>query len=104
MSITSEKLKLNLRLSKWQVIIFWPVFIIGLFGGIYSGIDFFRKETNEVSKEQLVTKDELQKEIIKLKEFIKVESNLKQSDGSTQINDTITITPANTRYKKLPGQ
>ena len=31
------------NISKWQSKTFWPVLIIGLFGGIYSAFDFFDK-------------------------------------------------------------
>lgn len=31
------------NISKWQSKTFWPVLIIGLFGGFYSAIDFFNK-------------------------------------------------------------
>lgn len=47
---------------------FWFVFLFGLFGGIYSGIDIFNKITKskEVPKKQ-VTKQEMEEELSKLR-------------------------------------
>jgi hypothetical protein len=43
MDVARNKDKMQLRLSKWQLYTFWPVFIFGLFGGLYSLYQIFNK-------------------------------------------------------------
>ena len=69
----AERFKLHNEsiMSGWKRKTFWLIFIFGLFGGIYSGIDLFNRITNnkEVQKEQL-TKQEMEVELSKLRTLI----------------------------------
>lgn len=69
----AERFKLHNEstMSGWKRKTFLPIFIFGLFGGVYSGIDFINKMTSskEVPKEQL-TKQEMEEELTKLRILI----------------------------------
>jgi hypothetical protein len=69
----AERFKLHNEsiMSGWKRKTFWAIFIFGLFGGVYSGIDLFNKITSskEVQKEQL-TKQEMEEELTKLRTLI----------------------------------
>jgi len=58
-------------MSGWKRKTFWYIFVLGLFGGIYSGIDLFNKITSskEVQEKQL-TKQEMESELSKLRTLI----------------------------------
>ncbi len=62
-----KKLYNETKLSNWQVKTFWPLFIFGLFGGLYSGYDFIKNLSKE---ETSVTKQELETEINSLRNLI----------------------------------
>ena len=69
--ITENKLYNDSTLSKWQVKIFWPMFILGIFGGLYSSYDFVKNiTTKENIEEQQVTKSEMESELSKLRTLI----------------------------------
>jgi hypothetical protein len=55
--LTHKKLKNESKMSTWKLWIFWPAFIFGIFGGIYSGIDLL-KEINAKSQEKNQKKSE----------------------------------------------
>ncbi|MFM9825078.1 hypothetical protein [Flavobacterium sp.] len=66
-----KKLHNESKLSNWQVKTFWPLFIIGLFGGLYSGFDIVKNLTKEENvKSKQVTKEEMESEINKLRFLI----------------------------------
>ena len=69
----AERIKLHNEsiMSGWKRKTFWYIFALGIFGGIYSGIDLFKKITDKekVPKEQL-TRHEMEKEISKLRTLI----------------------------------
>ncbi|WP_298767712.1 hypothetical protein [uncultured Polaribacter sp.] len=69
----AERFKLHNEsiLSGWKRKTFWYIFAFGLFGGIYSGIDLFKKITSnkEVPKKQ-VTKQEMEEELSKLRTLV----------------------------------
>lgn len=58
-------------MSGWKRKTFWYIFALGLFGGIYSGIDLFNKITSskEVQEKQL-NKKEIELELSKLRTLI----------------------------------
>lgn len=63
-------------MSGWKRKTFWYIFILGLFGGIYSGYDLFSKITSskKVPAEQL-TKQEMEDELSKLRTLILIQKN-----------------------------
>ncbi len=80
--ITNEKLISDAKLSKWQVKIFWPMFIIALIGGlysIYSIVDAVVGESEEQKIERILD--------LKLQE-----REQKQKTSTSQISiDTLSI-------------
>lgn len=63
-----KKLHNESKLSTWQVKTFWPLFIFGIFGGLYSGYDIIRNITKEEnSQSKLITKEELEQELSKIR-------------------------------------
>jgi hypothetical protein len=66
-----KKLHNESVMSGWKRKTFWYIFALGLFGGIYSGIDLFNKITDkkEVQTEQL-TKQEMKEELSRLRTLI----------------------------------
>lgn len=66
-----KKLHNESKLSDWQIKTFWPLFIFGLFGGLYSTYDIIKnlgKEENVQSKQ--ITKEEMESELSKLRTLI----------------------------------
>ncbi|MFT6842723.1 MAG: hypothetical protein ACJASR_001494 [Psychroserpens sp.] len=79
-----KKLHNESVMSGWKRKTFWYIFALGLFGGIYSGIDLFKKITNskEVQEEQL-TRKEMELELYKLRDLIlsqKIQDSLVKSN------------------------
>lgn len=69
-NVERKKLHNESKLSEWQIKTFWPLFIFGLFGGLYSTYDIMMTLTKvEDSKEQ-VTKSEMESELSKLRTLI----------------------------------
>ena len=69
--ITENKLYNDSKLSELQLKTFWWIFGFGIFGGLYSGIDFIKNLTNEDTKEvKQVTKEEMELELSKLRTLI----------------------------------
>lgn len=66
-----KKLHNESVISGWKRKTFWYIFALGLFGGIYSGIDLFNKITSkkEVQLEQ-ITKQQMEFELTKLRILI----------------------------------
>jgi hypothetical protein len=66
-----KKLHNESKLSDWQVKTFWPLFIFGLFGGLYSTYDIIKNLT-KVENVQLkqITKEEMESELSKLRTLI----------------------------------
>lgn len=63
-----KKLHNESKLSTWQVKTFWPLFIFGIFGGLYSGYDIIRNITKEENRQsKLITKEELEQELSKIR-------------------------------------
>ncbi len=52
--ITDEKLIFDAKLSKWQVKIFWPMFIIALIGGFYSIYSIIDAVVGESEEQKIV--------------------------------------------------
>ena len=77
-----KKLHNESVISGWKRKTFWYIFALGLFGGIYSGIDLFNKITDnkEVQEEQL-TKQQMEEELSKLRTLI-----LNQKTGDSLVN------------------
>ncbi|MDO6852143.1 hypothetical protein Q4599_01020 [Cellulophaga lytica] len=77
-----KKLHNESVMSGWKRKTFWYIFALGLFGGIYSGIDLFNKITSskEVQEEQL-TKQEMESELSELRSLI-----LSQKSQGTLVN------------------
>jgi hypothetical protein len=66
-----KKLHNESKLSDWQVKTFWPLFIFGLFGGLYSAYDIIKNLTNvENVKSKQITKEEMESELSKLRTLI----------------------------------
>ena len=66
-----KKLHNESKLSDWQVKTFWPLFIFGLFGGLYSAYDIIKnsaKVENVQSKQR--TKEEMESELSKLRTLV----------------------------------
>lgn len=81
--ILKTKERNEAKLFEWQIKTFWPIFILGIFGGAYSVFDLLNKSKED--KKEVVTKSELQKEVQKLQllilDYKKIDSirNLKTS-------------------------
>ena len=69
-----KKLHNESVISGWKRKTFWYIFALGLFGGVYSGIDLYNKVTNNVKERQL-TKQELESELTKLRALILSQKN-----------------------------
>lgn len=70
---TSErKLYNDSKLSEWQVKTFWIALSFGVFGGLYSGCDFFIKilTNEETNQEKQVPKEQMESELSKLRILI----------------------------------
>jgi hypothetical protein len=70
-NLERKKLHNESKLSDWQVKTFWPLFIFGLFGGLYSTYDIIKNLT-KVENVQLkqITKEEMESELSKLRTLI----------------------------------
>lgn len=69
-----KKLHNDSKLSEWQVKTFWPLFIFGIFGGLYGGYDIIKNLTkSEDVKQELVTKSEMESELSKLRTLILIQ-------------------------------
>ncbi|WP_276373808.1 hypothetical protein [Chryseolinea sp. H1M3-3] len=82
------KLKRENKLAKWQVIVFWPVLILGSFGGIYGAYDIIKKSMapKEVS---VITKAQLDSAINSAK--ISILDSLKKEKAKIVIDSSQTI-------------
>ena len=82
-----KKLHNESVISGWKRKTFWYIFALGLFGGIYSGIDLFNKITSkkEVQVEQL-TRQEMEAELTKLRTLI---LSQKSQDSSKNPNSEL---------------
>jgi hypothetical protein len=85
----AERTKLHNEsvMSGWKRKTFWYIFALGLFGGIYSGIDLFNKITikKEVQVEQ-ITKQQMESELTKLRTLI---LNQKKKDSLNHSNSVL---------------
>jgi hypothetical protein len=76
-----KKLHNDSKLSEWQVKTFWPLFIFGIFGGLYSGYDIIKNLTKvENVQSKQITKEEMESELSKLRTLI-----LTQKKGTLSI-------------------
>jgi|AntRauTorckE5430_2_1112549.scaffolds.fasta_scaffold00242_6 hypothetical protein len=58
-------------MSSWKRKTFWYIFVLGLFGDVYSGIDLFNKITGSKKvQEKQLTKEEMESELAKLRTLI----------------------------------
>jgi len=87
-----KKLHNESVMSGWKRKTFWYIFALGLFGGIYSGIDLFNKITGskEVQEEPL-TKQETEAELEKLQTSISPQKSLDSLCTTKVLNDKKTI-------------
>ena len=77
-----EKTMIDLRLKKWQVKTFWPLFIFAVIGfglGLYNFISSLSPEKNEVQQEQ------------RIKEMESELSKLRTSISSQKIDDSLPV-------------
>ena len=66
-----KKLHNESKLSDWQVKTFWPLFIFGLFGGLYSSYDIIKNLTKEENIQlKQITKEEMESELSKLRTLV----------------------------------
>lgn len=84
---------IDLKLAGWKLNTFWFVFFFGLIGGSYTIYDIYKKlTTKEIPQEKIVTKEMLQKELLKVKKTTdkkpelnkKIETNLSTKDKKTK--------------------
>lgn len=69
-----KKLHNESKLSDWQVKTFWPLFIFGLFGGLYSAYDIIKNLTTaDTIREKQVTKEQMELELSKLRTLILIQ-------------------------------
>lgn len=67
----------DFMLSKFKYYTFWPIFIMGIFGGVYSGYDFIKNLTKqECVQPKQMTKEEMELELTKLRTSISIHNNL----------------------------
>ncbi len=84
-----KKLHNESKLSDWQVKTFWPLFIFGLFGGLYSAYDIIKNLTKvENVQSKQITKEEMESKLSKLRTLI-----------LTQKKDTLSV-PSNSEKGK----
>jgi hypothetical protein len=82
--ISRQKLHNEAKLTRLKVKSFWPIFILALFGGVYSSIDFVSRVLNRSDQEpELITRQELKEEVTKLRTLI---LNQKNQDSLLQTN------------------
>ncbi|PZX09547.1 hypothetical protein LX69_03555 [Breznakibacter xylanolyticus] len=75
---------LSLRLTKFKIWTFWPLFVIAIFGGIYSGIDFFNKKSEHKSEEQYLERiKQVESELTTLRTLISSQNNQSLLQNST---------------------
>ena len=66
-----KKLHNESVISGWKRKTFWYIFVLGLFGGIYSAVDLFHKITDEPEfQKKVYSKEEIQRELNKLRTLI----------------------------------
>ncbi|NRT17170.1 hypothetical protein HNP99_003549 [Flavobacterium sp. 28A] len=82
--VERKKLHNESKLSEWQIKTFWPLFIFGLFGGLYSAYDIIKTLTKkEDAKVEQLTKSEMESELSKLRTLILTQ---KKDSTSTHSN------------------
>jgi hypothetical protein len=69
--LTNNKFENDARLSRWQVITFWPLLAFGLFGGLYSSYDIMSKlNTQKYEETKEMTIGETKLDLSKLRTLI----------------------------------
>lgn len=69
-----KKLHNESKLSDWQIKTFWPLFIFGFFGGLYSAYDIIKNLTTaDTILEKQVTKEQMELELSKLRTLILIQ-------------------------------
>lgn len=63
------------KLARWQVIAFWPLFVIAILGGVYSSYDYFVKSKNTEER------------------FSKIEGELESTLKSQKESNTLILNP-----------
>ncbi|HDZ15513.1 hypothetical protein LCGC14_1191590 [marine sediment metagenome] len=63
------------KLAKWQIITFWPLFVLGIFGGVYSAIDMLESNENISVDKYNSNISEIKKKIDSLRINFKQENN-----------------------------
>ncbi|MGB5821138.1 MAG: hypothetical protein WBG90_16760 [Saonia sp.] len=82
--ILKKKERDDARLSDWRVKTFWPLLILGTFGGIYSGIDLIEKLTNnETDQNEVITKQQLESEFSNFRNSMLIE---KENDTLSELD------------------
>tara|TARA_A100000171_G_scaffold50582_2_gene62383 strand:+ start:232 stop:831 length:600 start_codon:yes stop_codon:yes gene_type:complete len=88
--VTRDKDREHLTLLRWQKIIFWPVFIFGLIGGLYSSVKIYQHiflPPDNTTVQQLDPDPGIDSIEIRLQQL---EKGLKQLDKSKVIDSTQT--------------
>lgn len=74
-----KKLRNDARLSAWKVWVFWPAFVLGTFGGVYSMVDLIKN----------LTKSELSGQLQKSKSHMESEGSKPHTSASGQKKDSL---------------
>ncbi|MEQ8238491.1 MAG: hypothetical protein RIA69_04720 [Cyclobacteriaceae bacterium] len=93
--VLRDKEKNDATLSKLKLRTFWPVLLFGIFGGIYSSIDFYQKITSKTSS---VTQEILNNETLKFINLIDLQQ--KQIDSLNQELNKINLFIKSTENEK----
>lgn len=88
--LNTGKLTYEYKLSKWKVKTFWWIFGIAIFSGVYSFYDIISKVTSvEKSKENLVTKEQMESELSKLRTLILDQKSIDSLHNSKTLADSL---------------
>jgi hypothetical protein len=104
-NLTFSKLKWEAKLSKFKAKTFWPLFLVAIFGGLYSSYDFIAQvSAGDTPSQNPVTVEQLEKELSILRSLIidtKSLDSLKRANFKTQEpkiqGEIITERPESTR-------
>jgi hypothetical protein len=86
---TAERKKLHNEsvMSSWKRITFWPIFLFGLFGGFYSGLDLINKKGNNIKEGK--SQQYKQDSILKLKKLDTLILTQKKGDSLNHSNSEL---------------
>ncbi len=91
------KLRSETRITKWQKLTYWPLFIIGVLAFSYSTYDLINKKNyNKPSESEIKKIQALQEELVKIKTLISNNTGQSFLSDSTDINHS----KSNPSFKK----